>query len=153
MPARWRTISRVPLLGSDFSGTVIERSWAPRLVSTARTRPAWRVTRSSAAAATGTGAGAWVTTGWLGLPGADAPGTAGAAPGAGTALGAAAGGGSGGLGLAGGKTVYQMAMTASESTKARSRRRVSTEVRALFRRMFYGQDHPPRRYGRSTPPG
>src|SRR3954471_501070 len=35
-----------------------------------------------------------------------------------------------------------MAMTASESTKARSRRRLSTEVRALFRRMFYGMRPP-----------
>jgi hypothetical protein len=61
-------------------------------------------------------------------------------PGAGAGEGAAcrlwAAGGSGGFGFAGGKRVYQMAMTASESTKARSNRRVSTGIRILFVRMF-----------------
>ncbi len=62
MPAaRWRTISSMPLLGSDFSGTIIERSCAPRLVSTARERPDWSVIRSSAAAWTGAAAGTGAT--------------------------------------------------------------------------------------------
>jgi hypothetical protein len=41
---------------------------------------------------------------------------------------AAGAGGASGVGFAGGKRVYQIAMTASDSTKARSNRRVSTEI-------------------------
>ena len=108
-------------------------------MNTAWVRPDWRVIFSSAAAATGTTGAAAVIAGWPGTAAAGAGGAEGA-PGAGAGAACrlwAAGSGGFGFGF-GEKRVCQMAMTASESTKAKSNRRVSTGIRILFVRMFYG---------------